>query len=254
MTVPVFKNKHKYSSVIKPEEMLSYVFSAGNFKNFKAPKSAILCYDADLTRYVFKNFKPKKIRFFRNIYLLADFDGIAFAGNFPYGASAACGFLELLTAHGIKKFISVGIAGGLQDKSKAGDTVICQKAIRDEGTSYHYLPSSKYSYPCKKLTREIIGTAKKEKLDFYYGTSWTTDAPYRETTAEVKRYSAEKVLTVDMEASALFAVAKYRKAALSCVFTISDVVAEKNWKPKMFARQVNEGLKKIFHLALNVLK
>lgn len=59
--------------------------------------------------------------------------------------------LELLIAWGVKQFITLGIAGGLQKNLLIGDIIVCEKAIRDEGTSHHYLPYDKYAYPSKNM-------------------------------------------------------------------------------------------------------
>jgi purine-nucleoside phosphorylase len=90
-------------------------------------------------------------------------------------------------------------------------------------------------------------------LKYFVGTSWTIDAPYRETVAEAKQYQKEGVATVDMEASALFAVAKYRKVELGSIFTISDSLAELEWKPKFHLNKTKKGLETLYKVAVDVL-
>ena len=92
--------------------------------------------------------------------------------------------------------------------------MVCEKAIRDEGTSHHYLKPSKYAYASKDMTQKIKNSLDKFKQKYFVGTSWTIDAPYRETVAEATQYQKEGVATVEMEASALFAVSQYRNVEL----------------------------------------
>lgn len=88
--------------------------------------------------------------------------------------------------------------------------MVCDRAIRDEGTSHHDRPDATYAYPCPDLTASLCAAIRHNGLPFQMETTWTTDAPYRETVEEIIRYRAEGVVTVEMEAAALFAVAQYR--------------------------------------------
>ncbi|GAG93896.1 unnamed protein product, partial [marine sediment metagenome] len=63
--------------------------------------------------------------------------------------------LEELSAFDVKFFISVGTAGALQRDLKIGNVVVCDRAIRDEGTSHHYIPSVKYAHPSQLLNQKI---------------------------------------------------------------------------------------------------
>ena len=118
-----------------------------------------------------------------------------------------------------KKVITVGIAGSLQYKNiKEGDIVLCTKAIRNEGTSYHYLKPSKYAYPDKNLLEKIESVLIKNNQTYHKGPSITIDAPYQFTIKEASRLRNEGVITSEMEASAIFAVAKFRNiSADGCV-------------------------------------
>ena len=91
------------------------------------------------------------------------------------------------------------------------------------------------------------------KVKYHVGTSWTTDAPYRETLAEIRKYQSEGVATVEMEAAALFAVAEYRKVDMGSFFTISDSLAELEWKPEFHGETAKKSLETIFKVAVEVL-
>lgn len=92
---------------------------------------------------------------------------------------------------------------------------------------------------------------KRLGLGYVLGSSWTIDAPFREIVAEVRKYQEEGVLTVEMEAAAIFSVAKYRNVEAGAIFTISDYLAELEWKPKFHL--TSEYLREIFEVAKEVL-
>lgn len=165
------------------------------------------------------------------------------------GSPHAATVMEELIALGGKKFINIGSAGGL----KSFGTFLCEKSIRDEGTSHHYIPKGKFAYPSNSLTKRLEKSLLKNNISFQKGTSWTIDAPYRETIAEIKKYKEEGVSTVEMESSALFAVAEVRKVKVASAFVVSDVLGEKKWEPKFDTRQVNQSLYNLFDAALDCL-
>jgi uridine phosphorylase len=164
------------------------------------------------------------------------------------GSPNAVTVIEELIALGGKFFINRGYAGGLQNEG----VFLCQKALRDEGTSYHYIKDGQYIYPDKKLTKKLEKSLKKQNLNYKKGITWTIDAPYRETKAEITHYKKQGISTVEMEASALFAVAKYRKVKIASAFVVSDTLGEK-WEPKFHHRKVKESLNKLFDAAVDCL-
>ncbi|MFW6144368.1 MAG: nucleoside phosphorylase [Candidatus Natronoplasma sp.] len=138
------------------------------------------------------------------------------------GASAASMAVENLIALGIDKFISIGTAGTFQNKIDIGDIVVCEKALRDEGVSYHYLPPSRYTEPSEVMNENMIDVLEDEGYDHHLGPTWTIDAVFRETEKEIETYREEGIYTVDMEAAALFAVGDHRDVEITSLFTISD--------------------------------
>ena len=119
--------------------------------------------------------------------------------------------LEILIELGVKRFINVGIAGGLQKSSHIGDVIVCTSAIRDEGVSYHYLEDpSVPALPSENLTTAFMRTLARDGIPYTQGATWTTDAFFRETVGEIQHYQEEGVVTVEMEAAALFAISTLR--------------------------------------------
>lgn len=158
--------------------------------------------------------------------------------------------LEELIAFGVKKFVSMGSAGTLQRSLKIGDVVVCDKAIRDEGTSHHYLESSKFAFASEPLTARLEQVLVEKKVEFIKGPSWTVDSPYRETVAEARQYQSEGVLTVEMEASALFAVAQYRNVKVAAAFVVSDSLADLKWSPQFHDERKVKNLELLLECAV----
>jgi uridine phosphorylase len=131
--------------------------------------------------------------------------------------------------------------------------VVCDRAIRDEGTSFHYLPPTKYAHASPGMVSLLTETLDRLSLSHQLGASWTTDAPYRETIAEVNHYRREGVLAVEMEASALFAVAACRGVEMGAMFTISDSLAGPEWEPHFRSETVAQGLQTLYEAAVESL-
>lgn len=241
--------------MFSPRDYLDYQKKREEYDKFKPPEGVILCYSKKLLEHVLKRHKTTKVqRFYGEMYLLNETKNkIAVVGKFGIGAPVVATLLEELIAFGVKRFVSIGTAGTLQKKLRVGDLVVCEKAIRDEGTSYHYLKSSKYAYASKEMTERIENALDSLEQEYTVGTSWTIDAPYRETVAEARQYQKEKVATVEMEASALFAVAQYRRAQIAAMFTISDSLAELQWSPKFHFKKTRGGLEILYKAALAAL-
>ena len=170
-----------------------------------------------------------------------------------FGAPTAVMTLEELAAFRIEKFVNLGTAGGLQHSMNIGDVVLCDRAIRDEGTSHHYSPAEKYALPSPELTENLCTAFERKGIQYSKGTSWTTDAPYRETIEELRQYRSDGVATVEMEVSALFAAGAYRGVGVSAIFVISDILSEEDWHQGYHSAEKLEGLKKTFEIILEMV-
>ncbi|HUK81890.1 MAG TPA: nucleoside phosphorylase [Verrucomicrobiae bacterium] len=255
MPFPNFRNKHANDSLFSPADFLEYQRKQGRGERFRPPEGVIFCYQQRLMDYVLDHHKTRRVQgFYGEMYLLKETQSrIAILGRFGIGAPIVVTLLEELIAFGVRRFISVGTAGTLQKSLHVGDLVVCDRAIRDEGTSYHYLKSSKYAYASRDMTDRIRCALGAAGQKYVVGTSWTTDAPYRETVAEARQYQKEGVATVEMEASALFAVAQYRGVEMGAMFTISDSLAELRWAPNFHSTKTRGGLETLYTVALSAL-
>ncbi len=158
-----------------------------------------------------------------------DVDGEQIAVFHPgVGAALAGGFFEESIAHGCERFMAVGTAGGLAARD-IGHVIVPTFAIRDEGTSYHYQPPGRSMEPTPEALEMLVATLKRHDVPFELGGTWTTDGFYRETRAKVDRRVAEGCLAVEMEASALFAIARFRDVPIAQLLTTSDDLSGEEW-------------------------
>lgn len=145
------------------------------------------------------------------------------------GAAAAAYELEQLIALGCKKFIVCGGAGVLQKDISVGHIILPCTAVRDEGVSYHYINPSR-EITCKKETVMKIETLlQRENIPYIKGKTWTTDAIFRETQDKIDLRVSEGCLTVEMECSALLAVAQFRNVELGQLIYGGDDLSDVMW-------------------------
>ncbi|HEY5280075.1 MAG TPA: nucleoside phosphorylase [Pseudolabrys sp.] len=141
------------------------------------------------------------------------------------GAPFAVLVAEELFACGCKLVISVTSAGQISPEGKPPYFVIIERALRDEGTSYHYATPSDYSDANPQLVAQAAAALKHAGATILTGASWTTDAPFRETEAAIAAARARGILAVEMEAAALYAFAHAAKRKVLCVAHVTNTMA-----------------------------
>lgn len=160
------------------------------------------------------------------------------------GAPIAAILLERVIALGCNKFIACGGAGVLNREIAVGHIVVPDCAIRDEGTSYHYIEPSREVYANIEGVRAIESVLTKHKCRYIIGKTWTTDAIYRETPKKVKIRKSEGCLTVEMEAAAFFAISQFRKVILGQLLCGGDDVSCEEWdaRREISREEIRENL------------
>jgi uridine phosphorylase len=169
------------------------------------------------------------------------------------GASAAIMTLEEIIACGAQKLFEVGLAGGIQTFLQPGDVIVVTRAIRDEGTSFHYLPKRVKVESHHNLRNELILHLDRKKVKHYVGSVWSTDGVYRETLGKFRKFKDAGVLAVNMETSAVFALAKYRKIEAASAQVISDTLTENGWLQAFEHQSVTEKTEIVLKAVLEVL-
>jgi uridine phosphorylase len=186
------------------------------------------------------------------VYLL-EHDGQMIAVIHPgVGAPLAAAFLEETIALGGRKFIAVGGAGVLDSQIDLGHVIIPTAAIRDEGTSYHYLPPAREVAANSDAVQAIVNTLQKHKIPHDLGKTWTTDGLYRETPAKVTKRRDEGAITVEMEAAAFFAVAQFRGVQFGQMLYGGDDVSGATWDQRDWFNQ-HSRREQLFWLAVEAV-
>ncbi|HET8911635.1 MAG TPA: nucleoside phosphorylase [Ktedonobacteraceae bacterium] len=142
------------------------------------------------------------------------------------GASFAVLVAEELFVSGCKLLVSITSAGQLLAIDQPPYVVLIERALRDEGTSYHYLPPAAYSALSPMLRERVVELWDQTQLPLYAGSSWTTDAPFRETEAMLAWGREQGILAIEMEAAALYALATARQYPIVCFAHITNQMAQ----------------------------
>ena len=145
------------------------------------------------------------------------------------GAPLSAGFLEEVIEGGCGTIIVCGGCGALDADLALGHVVVVSSALRDEGTSFHYAPPSRTIEADQEVVRYLESFLKDRGVPYATGMTWTTAAFYRETRAKVARRREEGCITVEMEASALIAVARFRRVRLGQLLYAGDSLAGDDW-------------------------
>lgn len=165
------------------------------------------------------------------------------------GAPLAAGFLEELIGHGMSRFVACGGCGVLDGAIARGHIVVPTAAVRDEGTSYHYVAPSREVAPTEPALAAIRSALKTHGVPYITGKTWTTDAFYRETSAKIAQRRADGCVTVEMEAAALFAVAQFRGVELGQILYGGDDCSGQVWDNRDWHKD-DDTRHKLFWLAI----
>lgn len=168
------------------------------------------------------------------------------------GAPAAATVLEESIALGAQEVVTFGACGSLSEQAKIGSAVLPTFAVPDEGTSRHY-GRPRQPRPDPSLLRAIRSSCRRIDVGYVQGGVWTTDAPYREPWAKARMLSRKGVVAVDMEASALYAVASVRGIRAASLFVVSDELGTAGWNPGFEHSAFESGTRKALNVLVDVM-
>ena len=235
---PLLRAKdHGAPSVFQPEHLLREARRQLNLPEQDVPAFCVLDPDGDLFRIARRDGRRSVgwACYHTELWEVALPDGsiVGVLGN-AVGAPFAVLVAEQLFASGCRCLLSITSAGRIADIGTPPFLVLIDRALRDEGTSLHYLPPETGDFvaaPDADLLARIEAAAREAfpagcGTEVHRGASWTTDAPYRETAAAIADARARGVLTVEMEAAALYAFATARKASVVCVAHVTNTMGQ----------------------------
>ncbi len=158
------------------------------------------------------------------------YDGTEIALFMSYVGAAGCvAVLEDIFAMGVEKIVLFGTCGVLDSEIKDCSIIIPYIAMRDEGTSFHYAYASDEIQVNKKYQDEFIQILEQHNCSYTMGKVWTTDACYRETREKVNRRKESGCICVDMECSAVAALAAFREKEVFHFFYAADNLDNEEW-------------------------
>ena len=216
-------------AILDPKDFVKHVLGEKTLE-FQNYHSALICFDPVCYRYLRDMQKGNKNQDLTGEVVLLD-NNLLLGGLMGIGAPASVAFMEELVACGVKRFIFLGTAGRLHQNHNPAEIVICRSAYSDEGTSRCYpdwseeIEATSVFFEQIKLFLGNNATIVKEVK------SWTTDSPYMETHKKLEFYLRKGADVVEMEASALYSVAKYRRVDAAALFVISDSLVGGQWIP-----------------------
>lgn len=162
------------------------------------------------------------------------------------GAPLAALSLERLIMSGAKEIILLGFCGSLSERFKIGDVVSISKAFSEEGTSRHYFPRKRMFSASPSLKRRLEDDLGASGLDVKTGTIVSTDAPYRETESWMRKNQKRGAELVDMETSAIFAIAQFCGIKAASLQIVSDELSSGKWNPGFSSRHLEDRVKEYF--------
>ncbi len=223
---------HKYTdkpSVFQPENLLREARIQKEITELVIPEICILDPDGDIEEYVIQKYNAQLNKAWACYHTkLFEFNHddikIGIIGR-AVGASFAVLLAEQLFTSGCKLLLSMTSSGQLVQPMEPPYFILIEKAVRDEGTSYHYLPATEFSFMQKELKEKLQVAFDKLDLKIFTGSTWTTDAPYRETEEAINYYKDKGIHAVEMEASALYAFAQARNKDVICFAHVTNQMA-----------------------------
>ena len=255
MSFPNFPEKYQGKPIMRPEDTIAMRRRFGKFPKVDAPEGLILCLKNDLPNRLRWRVPVQKLgKVMGDFYLVKSTRGrVGVLSNFGIGAPVVASLTEEMIAWGVKRFVILSWGGALQTSLNTGDIVVADKAIRDEGVSHHYLPADKYADADASLMTSLSLHLSASKIPLKTGTTWTTDAPYRETREEILKYQAEDVQVVEMEIASLFALAQVRGVQAAAVVIVADRLANLEWEMPEDMSAINRSFEFAYRAAIHAL-
>ncbi len=224
------------------------------FKPGNVPPHVVLCFFQDAIDRFIQLHPHQVLRTLRSedlavpLYLLETPGGKVMLIHPRVGAPLSAATMEACIACGASKIIACGGCGVLSDL-ETGHLIVPTKALRDEGTSYHYAPPAPWAKPDPAAVQAICKTLDEQGLAYQAGPIWTTDAFYRETRAKVQRRREQGCLAVEMECAAFCAVAAFREVCFGQILYAGDSLAGEQWDDRNWPDQ-KDTREKLLELAI----
>ena len=256
MGFPVYPDKHKLKALYGAREIVDYRKQVGRMPSLASPEGILFCLERGLPWRLRWQIPVRRAGGMNgDLYALKKpKDKIGIMTGFGGGSPMTVELAEEFAAMGVKCMILMTWGGILQPDLNPGDIVVVDRAIRDEGTSYHYLPPAKYIDADTTLAGQLVEAIQARGGRCSLGITWTTDAPFRESVDEIRIYQTEGVKTVEMESAGLFTIGKVRHIPTVSVVIGMDKLAEYHWQAPQNLTDIFDSLELVYRSSLEVLK
>jgi len=227
-TLPLLEHALREPTAFTPEALLEAVRMDKGLPAHPVPPVCILDFDGDITDWLVASGKAVRYTpwacFHTPMYSL-NVDGGTF-GIVPrtIGGPYAVLVAEQLAASGVQLILGLTSAGRVSPRLPLPSFVIATAALRDEGTSYHYLPPTRLVAATAGVSAPLLEELKTLGRAVQEGVVWTTDAPYRETWSQLQRHADAGILAVEMQAASLFAFAEARCVPVGVIAQVTNAV------------------------------
>jgi uridine phosphorylase len=224
---PILSCKHYNSaSTFMPENLLREARRQKQLQSARVPDVCVLDPDGDIVRHLRATGRAERFPtwacYHTDLYVFEhEGDEYGIIGC-AVGAAFAVLVAEELFASECRFLVSITSAGQIVPVRAPPYFVVIERALRDEGTSYHYLPPSDYSDADKELTMRVTGALNETQIAALAGSTWTTDAPFRETPEAIEAALRAGILAVEMEAAGLYAFARAQSRAVLCLAHVTN--------------------------------
>jgi uridine phosphorylase len=224
---PILRHKHyRTTSEFTPESLLREARRQKGLPQSSVPAVCVLDPDGDIVRHLLATDRARRDRVWACYHTdLHKFEhhgreyGIV---GCAVGASYAVLVAEQLFASGCELLISITSSGQIKPLGPPPYFILIDRALRDEGTSYHYAPPADFSEADAALIARIMPALAGIGERVERGATWTTDAPFRETTEAIEAARALGICAVEMEAAALYAFAGARRRPVLCLAHVTN--------------------------------
>jgi len=220
------RTDHSAPSVFRPENMLREARRQKGLRSGQVPPICVLDPDGDIVEHVRTRFGATKSPHWACYHArLWEWERHAVRYGivgYAVGGSFSVLVAEELFASGCRLLVSVASAGQTTHVGPPPYHILLDRALRDEGTSYHYLPASPYAAAEPSLLALAEGAFVAARHRVYTGSTWTTDAPFRETEEAIMARRRQGILAVEMEAAALYAFGEACRRPVICLAHVSN--------------------------------
>lgn len=228
---PILENKDTEApSVFQPANLLREARRQRGLVHADLPTIGLLDPDGDMVRYLRRTGRAHPVEHWACYHTEMwrfEWEGVEIGVvGCAVGAPFAVLLAEQMFVSGCRFLISFTSSGQITPVGEPPYFILIDRALRDEGTSYHYLPPSRFAEADPDVLARLTSLVDCAPVAVRQGATWTTDAPYRETEDAIAAHRAAGILAVEMEAAALYAFSRARGCPVACFAHVTNTMAQ----------------------------